>query len=86
MLDGKFLERYVGEYDLQLDAPIKVVLEDGVLLREYNGSRYALHPINDTQFYIAESDLIYLFVIAEDGEVTGVDIDQSGTSIYASRL
>ncbi|MGJ8690398.1 MAG: alpha/beta hydrolase-fold protein [Gammaproteobacteria bacterium] len=86
VLDNEILERYIGEYDLQLDAPIKVVLEDGILLREYNGSRYALHPINDAQFYIAESDLIYQFIVTKDGEVTGVDIDQSGTPIYASRL
>ncbi len=77
---------FVGQYEIQEAGVIRVVLENGVLLREYNGTRFELHPMNNNQFYIIESDLIYQFNLADDGEIKGVLIDQSGFPVYAQRF
>ena len=79
------LRRYEGVYSLQESADITVMLDGDTLHRELNGVRYALLPINETEFYLREDDIRYQFQLNGADDVSGISITLGGTRVYATK-
>ncbi|MDP3517586.1 MAG: alpha/beta hydrolase-fold protein [Pseudohongiella sp.] len=79
------LQSYEGMYSSTLAGVIKVSVEDGQLYRELNSTRFKLHPLSDTEFYLQEDDVRYNFRITDSGEISGIHIRLGNIQFIAER-
>lgn len=84
-IESHILQRYEGVYSSTSIPDITVQAEDGRLYRELNATRFQLHPVSDSEFYLQEVDVRYNFQLTSSGEVSGIRIKQGGTTILAER-
>lgn len=82
------LESYVGTYVVpdDPDEVLRFLLEEGELAVELEGRTYELYPTSTTRFKVAVVPVYVTFRSDEDGNVTGVAIDQAGETTEATRV
>ncbi len=82
------LESYVGTYVVpdDPDEVLRFFLEGEELAVELEGRTYELYATSPTRFKVAVVPVYVTFRSDEDGNVTGVTIDQAGERIEATRV
>ena len=81
-VDSQTFQSYEGRYSSSRTGDITVVVEDGRLYRELNATRFELHPLSDTEFYLQEDDVRYHFQSMQSGEGKGIQIRQGSTYFF----
>ena len=82
------LESYVGTYVVpdDPDEVLRFLLEGEELAVELEGRTYELYATSMTRFKVAAVPVYVTFSSDEDGNVTGLVIDQAGEKIEATRV
>ncbi|MCY3679063.1 MAG: tetratricopeptide repeat protein [Gemmatimonadetes bacterium] len=82
------LESYVGTYVVpdDPDEVLRFLLAEGELAVELEGRTYELYPTSPTRFKVTVVPVYVTFRSDEDGNVTGVAIDQAGETTEATRV
>lgn len=81
-VDSQVLQLYEGVYTSSRTGNITVQLEEGRLYRELNSTRFQLHPLSETEFYLQEDDVRYRFQLTDSGDVKGIQIRQGNYPFY----
>jgi CubicO group peptidase (beta-lactamase class C family) len=86
-IDPKFLDAYVGEYELAPDFIIRIFREGERLWLQATGqSRAELFAESETAFFLKVVDAQVTFVKGADGAVTHLVLDQAGTTREAKKI
>jgi len=87
-VDASVLERYAGNYKLEAyDVVITVSWDAGKLIFEMPGQPAAeLLPSSETEFFIKVAPTTFSFFMNEDGSVSHMILDSSGTETWVNRV
>jgi CubicO group peptidase (beta-lactamase class C family) len=85
-LDKAILERYAGSYKLMGQDVEISVREDHLYLQMAGQPGLALYPKSELEFFMKEAMVEAEFVLADDGSVELMKVNQSGMSFDATRV
>lgn len=81
------LEKFVGEYQLAPTFTIMITRKDTQLFGQATGQdKFQIFPKSELEFFLKVVDASLIFEQGEDGEITGLTLDQGGMMQPATKL
>lgn len=81
------LEKFVGEYQLAPTFTITITRKDTQLFGQATGQdKFQIFPKSELEFFLKVVDASLIFEQGEDGEITGLSLDQGGMMQPAPKL
>jgi CubicO group peptidase (beta-lactamase class C family) len=85
-LDATILGNYAGTYEMNSGEQFRVKLEDEQLyIQGPDGEWAPLYAESETHFFIPESEYRFVFVVDDEGQVSGVSIELQGLALPPAR-
>lgn len=86
-LDPKFLDDYVGRYELNEDIDVRITKEDSRLFVQATGqARIEIFPEKKDEFFLKVADIQISFVRSEEGQVKELIIHQGEQDTPAKKI
>jgi predicted alpha/beta superfamily hydrolase len=85
-LSSNILDQYKGSYKLNDGTVVNIASENGMLTGAIGYMKLTLQAASETDFYTTSSFLKIHFIKDEKGNVSGFQLDQYGSSGFATRI
>jgi len=88
-VDPAIYERYVGQYAIEPDTVVTILIEEGHLfVQEPDQLRFEIFPSSETEYFaeVGNTRIQLQFQPGADGMATGVTVKQDGQEIQAEKI